>query len=119
MNIVEAVRKMKPNQKVYSECVQLRLVLQEDGSYLRYLYDDGTQGARIDFDFGEWTADDWKIEEEYVDFWTAWNAHKNEKKKIRSEYWHETVYYGLTEQYGVGDGRLTHEQIDGRWIIND
>lgn len=117
MNIVEAARKMRAGQFAHSKEVQERIMLDDNGYWFFYVDDEGRKGLRLDFNKNEWDANDWEIEIQWVDFWTAWQARINEKKKIRSEHWHETVHIDANYDLGSVNDRLTEKAINGKWQI--
>lgn len=119
MNIVEAVRKMKPNQKVRSKEAQGMLILDDAGYSLYYIDHSGTIGRQFSFNANEFRANDWEIVKdiEWVDFWTAWQA-RRKGKGIRSEFWHESVDLDQLIMFDKIRG-FSEKEINGRWEIID
>lgn len=63
MNLIEAVRQMRPLQIVSSKDAQDRLILDKLDFVLNHYSDDGVVGDPLVLTGNEWGADDWEIEE--------------------------------------------------------
>jgi hypothetical protein len=114
VNICEVAKIMKPLQKVKSESAQVTLIMDEDGYRFHYFNEESnTIEDYFNFNANEFLADDWEIVWEEVDFWTAWNAYKNEGKKIRCTLWKKI------DKYYYSAYTLSYKEISANWIIVD
>ncbi|TVY09832.1 hypothetical protein [Paenibacillus cremeus] len=104
MNLCELVKVMEDGQVAFSKECDERIF------YSGAIFRHKESGKEVVCDFNYLLAEDWEIEVEWVDFWTAWKAARDEGLAIRSEHsWNPVVFQNIVA--------VNKEMINGRWII--
>lgn len=109
MNIVELTKAMEEGQTAYSQELKQKVIRKDYGLYY-YEGDNLPNDTLVDCNMNIILTDDWEIEVEWADFWTAWQAAK-EGWVIKSE--HREIPTVINNSYAT----LHYFEIDGRWQI--
>lgn len=109
MNITEVGKAMEDGQIAYSPTDKWKIIKKENGLYY-YHGEDKENSQIVSVDMNIIYINDWEIELPFVDFWTAWQAARDENWAIL---WEKaecpTIYSNLLY--------ISPEMINGRWQI--